>query len=138
MTYKLKIYSSKSLVSYRNVIFVYQKSAKISAGPRRLTRVLFDMMYKIIILHALINSSKFSKQSVICFSTVAYVSRIHMSQFIRSEMLSIFLCYFVTLSVYPGVLSDLVSPRFGTWMPVLVMTVFNTFDLVGKVKTKKS
>jgi hypothetical protein len=48
-------------------------------------------------------------------------------------MLAIFLCYFVTLSIYPGVLTDLVSPRFGTWMPVLVMTVFNLFDLIGKV-----
>lgn len=56
-----------------------------------------------------------------------------MSKIIWKQMLAIFLCYFVTLSIYPGVLSDLVSPRFGTWMPVLVMTVFNLFDLMGKV-----
>lgn len=62
-----------------------------------------------------------------------YKLRREVSKIIWKQMLAIFLCYFVTLSIYPGVLSDLVSPRFGTWMPVLVMTVFNLFDLMGKV-----
>ncbi|VVC32686.1 Equilibrative nucleoside transporter,Major facilitator superfamily domain [Cinara cedri] len=62
-----------------------------------------------------------------------YNMRKEVSKVIWKQMLAIFLCYFVTLSIYPGVLSDLVSPRFGTWMPVLVMTVFNVFDLLGKL-----
>ncbi|XP_025192759.1 equilibrative nucleoside transporter 4 [Melanaphis sacchari] len=62
-----------------------------------------------------------------------YKLREEVSKIIWKQMLAIFLCYFVTLSIYPGVLSDLVSPRFGTWMPVLVMTVFNLFDLMGKL-----
>ncbi|XP_060838761.1 equilibrative nucleoside transporter 4 isoform X1 [Rhopalosiphum padi] len=62
-----------------------------------------------------------------------YKLRREVSKIIWKQMLAIFLCYFVTLSIYPGVLSDLVSPRFGTWMPVLVMTVFNLFDLMGKL-----
>ncbi|KAL4148451.1 hypothetical protein QTP88_002691 [Uroleucon formosanum] len=62
-----------------------------------------------------------------------YKLRKEVSKIIWKQMLAIFLCYFVTLSIYPGVLSDLVSPRFGTWMPVLVMTVFNLFDLMGKL-----
>jgi len=71
------------------------------------------------------------------FSTDGCTIRIIVSGFIWKQMLSIFLCYFVTLSIYPGVLSDLISPRFGTWMPVLVMTVFNLFDLMGKVNHVK-
>ncbi|XP_050533038.1 equilibrative nucleoside transporter 4 isoform X2 [Daktulosphaira vitifoliae] len=62
-----------------------------------------------------------------------YLLRVEVSKLIWKQMLSIFLCYFVTLSIYPGVLSDLMSPRFGTWMSVLVMTVFNVFDLMGKI-----
>ncbi|XP_050435902.1 equilibrative nucleoside transporter 4 isoform X2 [Adelges cooleyi] len=62
-----------------------------------------------------------------------YLLRFEVSKLIWKQMLAIFLCYFVTLSIYPGVLTDLISPRFGTWMPVLVMTVFNLFDLLGKI-----
>lgn len=70
---------------------------------------------------------------IFILTTGGYKLRKEVSKIIWKQMLAIFLCYFVTLSIYPGVLSDLVSPRFGTWMPVLVMTVFNLFDLMGKV-----
>lgn len=69
----------------------------------------------------------------LCLDAGGYHLRKEVSRIIWKQMLAIFLCYFVTLSIYPGVLTDLVSPRFGTWMPVLVMTVFNLFDLMGKV-----
>lgn len=72
---------------------------------------------------------------ILILTTGGYKLRKEVSKIIWKQMLAIFLCYFVTLSIYPGVLSDLVSPRFGTWMPVLVMTVFNLFDLMGKVNS---
>lgn len=71
------------------------------------------------------------------FSTDGYKIRKEVSKMIQKQMWTIFLCYFVTLSIYPGILSDLTSPRFGTWMPVLVISVFNMFDLFGKVITEK-
>jgi solute carrier family 29 (equilibrative nucleoside transporter) protein 4 len=50
-------------------------------------------------------------------------------------MLSIGLAYFVTLCLYPGIESEIISCKFGNWMPVILMAVFNAADLVGKVCT---
>jgi solute carrier family 29 (equilibrative nucleoside transporter), member 4 len=51
-------------------------------------------------------------------------------------MLSIGLAYFVTLCLYPGIEAEITSCNFGTWMPVLIMAVFNGADLLGKVSTR--
>jgi hypothetical protein len=51
-------------------------------------------------------------------------------------MLSIGLAYFVTLCLYPGIEAEITSCNFGTWMPVLIMAVFNGADLLGKVNTQ--
>ena len=48
-------------------------------------------------------------------------------------MLSIGLAYFVTLCLFPGIESEVVSCRLGTWMPVIMMAAFNTSDVIGKV-----
>ena len=52
-------------------------------------------------------------------------------------MNSIALAYAVTLSLYPGIVSEVQSCDFGSWMPVVLMTAFNGFDLLGKVQLKK-
>ncbi|KAK9502529.1 hypothetical protein O3M35_011298 [Rhynocoris fuscipes] len=49
------------------------------------------------------------------------------------SMLAISLTYLVTLSLYPGIESEIVSCKFGTWMPVILMAVFNASDLMGKL-----
>lgn len=49
-------------------------------------------------------------------------------------MLSIALAYFVTLCLYPGIESEIVSCKFGNWMPVILMAGFNAADLMGKVR----
>ena len=51
-------------------------------------------------------------------------------------MWCMFLTYAVTLSLFPGIESDIVSCDLGTWMPVIVMAVFNAFDFLGKVGIK--
>ncbi|KAL1129115.1 hypothetical protein AAG570_013646 [Ranatra chinensis] len=48
-------------------------------------------------------------------------------------MLSISLAYFVTLCLYPGIESEIISCKFGNWMPVMLMAAFNGGDLIGKV-----
>lgn len=48
-------------------------------------------------------------------------------------MFSICLVYFATLCIYPGVASEIVSPTLGSWMPILVMALFNISDLIGKM-----
>ncbi|KAI5645413.1 nucleoside transporter domain-containing protein [Phthorimaea operculella] len=48
-------------------------------------------------------------------------------------MVSIGLVYFTTLSLYPGISSEVPSCRLGTWMPIILMSAFNLFDFIGKM-----
>nr|CAD7461806.1 unnamed protein product [Timema tahoe] len=61
------------------------------------------------------------------------VARWEVAKLIWPYMLSIGLAYFVTLCLYPGIESEIVSCKFGNWMPVILMAVFNAADLVGKI-----
>ncbi|PSN43625.1 hypothetical protein C0J52_15027 [Blattella germanica] len=62
-----------------------------------------------------------------------FMARWEVAKTIWPYMLSIGLAYFVTLCLYPGIESEIVSCKFGSWMPVIMMAVFNAADLVGKV-----
>ncbi|KAL0871964.1 hypothetical protein ABMA27_004406 [Loxostege sticticalis] len=48
-------------------------------------------------------------------------------------MVSIGLVYFTTLSLYPGIASEVPSCRLGSWMPIVLMSAFNFFDFIGKI-----
>ncbi|CAK1586206.1 unnamed protein product [Parnassius mnemosyne] len=48
-------------------------------------------------------------------------------------MVSIGLVYFTTLSLYPGIASEVPSCRLGSWMPIILMSAFNFFDFIGKI-----
>ncbi|CAH2091172.1 unnamed protein product [Euphydryas editha] len=48
-------------------------------------------------------------------------------------MVSIGLVYFTTLSLYPGIASEVPSCRLGSWMPIVLMSSFNLFDFIGKI-----
>ncbi|XP_068246521.1 equilibrative nucleoside transporter 4 [Palaemon carinicauda] len=61
------------------------------------------------------------------------VARWHVSRNVWQYMLSIALAYFVTLCLYPGIETEIVSCRLKSWMPVIIMAVFNLFDLIGKI-----
>jgi len=49
------------------------------------------------------------------------------------HMVGIALTYAVTLTLFPGIESEIESCRLGDWMPVLLITTFNISDLLGKV-----
>ena len=49
------------------------------------------------------------------------------------NMLGIALTYSVTLSLFPGLESEVESCSLGDWMPVLLMAVFNSSDILGKL-----
>ncbi|KAF6202565.1 hypothetical protein GE061_002963 [Apolygus lucorum] len=49
------------------------------------------------------------------------------------SMIAIAITYLVTLSLYPGIESEIISCKFGSWMPVILMAVFNASDLMGKM-----
>ena len=49
-------------------------------------------------------------------------------------MWCIAITYAITLSVFPGIESQIRSCRLKTWMPVILMAIFNGFDFLGKVR----
>ena len=66
-------------------------------------------------------------------STGGLIARSEVSKLIYPYMASIGIAYFVTLCLYPGIISEIISCKFGSWMPVILMTCFNASDLIGKV-----
>jgi solute carrier family 29 (equilibrative nucleoside transporter) protein 4 len=61
------------------------------------------------------------------------IARWEVAKSIWPYMLTISLAYFVTLCLYPGIESEITSCRLGSWMPVIIMAIFNASDLFGKV-----
>jgi solute carrier family 29 (equilibrative nucleoside transporter), member 4 len=59
-------------------------------------------------------------------------SRWKVAHAIYPYMACIAIAYCVTLSLYPGIESEIISCRLGSWMPVLLMFTFNTTDVIGK------
>lgn len=59
--------------------------------------------------------------------------RIKCARLIFPYMTCIALAYTVTLSLYPGLESEIISCKLKTWMPVLLMFAFNTSDVIGKL-----
>ncbi|XKL69649.1 hypothetical protein PGB90_007418 [Kerria lacca] len=55
------------------------------------------------------------------------------SKSIWQYMVSICVAYFVTLSLYPGIISEIKRCDEDHWFPVLLMTLFNGADLIGKM-----
>jgi solute carrier family 29 (equilibrative nucleoside transporter) protein 4 len=48
-------------------------------------------------------------------------------------MISIACTYFVTLSLFPGVESEMINCQWREWLPILLMALFNIFDVFGKI-----
>ena len=48
-------------------------------------------------------------------------------------MLAIAAAYFVTLCLFPGIETEVVSCRLHSWMPIILIALMNLFDLIGKV-----
>lgn len=61
-------------------------------------------------------------------------SRWRVAHAIYPYMVSIALAYCVTLSLYPGIETEIISCNLKSWMPVLLMFTFNFTDLIGKVR----
>ncbi|CAH2244363.1 jg25314 [Pararge aegeria aegeria] len=61
------------------------------------------------------------------------LSRWAVARAIYPYMVSIGLVYFTTLSLYPGIASEVPSCRLGSWMPIVLMSAFNFFDFIGKI-----
>lgn len=62
-----------------------------------------------------------------------FEERIKVARTIFPYMICIALAYCVTLSLYPGLESEIISCNLKSWMPVLLMFSFNTADVIGKI-----
>ncbi|CAG5073500.1 Similar to slc29a4: Equilibrative nucleoside transporter 4 (Danio rerio) [Cotesia congregata] len=61
------------------------------------------------------------------------LARLEVAKLIFPYMASIGVAYFVTLCLYPGIVSEIISCKFESWMPVILMAAFNGADLLGKI-----
>jgi hypothetical protein len=59
--------------------------------------------------------------------------RLQLCNQIWSHLLSIWLAYAVTLSLFPGIESEIIDCRWRQWTAVLLIGTFNVCDLVGKL-----
>ncbi|CAF0728790.1 unnamed protein product [Adineta ricciae] len=48
-------------------------------------------------------------------------------------MISIACTYLVTLSLFPGVESEMINCQWREWLPIILMALFNIFDVFGKI-----
>ncbi|KAG5674286.1 hypothetical protein PVAND_004265 [Polypedilum vanderplanki] len=62
-----------------------------------------------------------------------FEERIKVARAIFPYMTCITLAYAVSLSVYPGLESEIISCNLKSWMPVLLMFTFNVADVIGKI-----
>ncbi|XP_064648045.1 equilibrative nucleoside transporter 4-like [Lineus longissimus] len=80
-------------------------------------------------------TSSAMKESLTVRIKRAFDNRMHMVRIIWPYMLAFWLNYFVTLGVFPGLSSEVISCKLGSWMPVIMLSLFNVFDLIGKIFT---
>ncbi|CAH1372668.1 equilibrative nucleoside transporter 4 isoform X1 [Tenebrio molitor] len=66
------------------------------------------------------------------------LARWEITKAIHPYMISICLVYFATLCLYPGIASEIISCRLRSWMPILMMALFNGADLFGKMLASSS
>ncbi|GAB6021425.1 Epsin-3, clathrin recruitment and traffic between the Golgi and endosome [Chamberlinius hualienensis] len=75
------------------------------------------------------------KDNVLCWSGIkrGVLARYQVAKIVWPFMLAIGVNYFVTLCLFPGIESEVVSCKWHSWMPVLLIAVFNFSDFIGKV-----
>ncbi|XP_053996432.1 equilibrative nucleoside transporter 4 isoform X1 [Hylaeus anthracinus] len=61
------------------------------------------------------------------------LARLEVAKIIFPYMSSIGVAYCVTLCLYPGIMSEIISCKLESWMPVILMTAFNASDVLGKL-----
>lgn len=60
-------------------------------------------------------------------------TRLQVAKQVWPYMLSIGLAYFITQCLYPGILTEVASCTYGNWMPIFLIAIFNSSDLLGKI-----
>ncbi|BET03030.1 equilibrative nucleoside transporter [Nesidiocoris tenuis] len=109
---------------------VYEPSATTTTGT-----TTYKVEDVVVSLRSGSTSSYRRPSSGIAWSSVqkGMKMRWEVAKNIWPSMIAIAITYLVTLSLYPGIESEIISCKFGSWMPVILMAVFNASDLMGKM-----
>ncbi|KAG1656366.1 Equilibrative nucleoside transporter 4 [Nymphon striatum] len=99
---------------------IYVETYRVGTGEER-QRVITKPMYKVQ------DELKKIRRGVL--------ARWDVAKLVWPYMLSIGLAYFVTLCLFPGIESEVTSCNLHSWMPVILMAIFNLFDFIGKILT---
>lgn len=62
-----------------------------------------------------------------------FTTRLYVTIKIWHLMITICVAYLVTLSLFPGIESEIISCKYKSWMPVMLMAIFNLTDFIGKI-----
>ncbi|CAO1354165.1 unnamed protein product [Diamesa tonsa] len=102
------------------------------SNQSRDTSIPSTASYKVehVLSPSLTSSSRFGSYRRL---KAGFEDRLKVAKSIYSYMACIALAYCVTLSLYPGIESEIISCNLNTWMPVLLMFTFNITDVLGKV-----
>lgn len=84
------------------------------------------------ILHSnLLDDKYFNIDADECGNLTLYLQTLQVTW---KPTLMLFLMFFVTLSLFPGVMSEIQSSNgLGSWFPILNITIFNLFDCFGRI-----
>ncbi|XP_064648349.1 equilibrative nucleoside transporter 4-like [Lineus longissimus] len=63
-------------------------------------------------------------------------NRVRIVRIIWPYILTFWLNFVITAGAFPGLSSEVISCKLGSWMPVIMLSLFNVFDIIGKVITK--
>ena len=67
------------------------------------------------------------------FDSAAIRLRWMLMKIIWPFMVAVFVNFFLTLLLFPGITTLVQECSLGGWTPIILVVVFNTTDLVGKV-----
>ncbi|XP_064648351.1 equilibrative nucleoside transporter 4-like isoform X2 [Lineus longissimus] len=81
-------------------------------------------------------SSEYGSIEQVKVKKEALDNRVHIVRIIWPYMLVFWLNYVITLGVFPGLSSEVISCKLGSWMPVIMLSLYYVFDVIGKVITK--
>ena len=120
------IYSSNRGVRYRVEDVVLDAQAVARRGTKIGEETLFCLLFSL-------NSTGGNAARCCQGLATGLRRRLKVVALIWPHMLAIATCYLVTMAVFPGMESEVVSCSLLDWMPILLLSVFHATDLAGKL-----
>lgn len=84
----------------------------------------------------LANSSRCTNDNRLNRRSIESDTRCGVARTVYPYMVCIALTYVVTVSLHPSIITEIISCSLEEWMPVLLLFVFSTSDVIGKVSVQ--